>query len=152
MAEEKITIRFRDGHRPTVAELGLEGFQLSIEQQKNYFGGPNPGPAEVFETVTIAVIAAGAGVIGAAITGACAYLNGKGAQKIRIKGRTGAEIEFPMNASREQVEAMIKLAVALDNPEIILRTPLPSIEPGQQSVPSSDLCDRSPNENDEWFP
>lgn len=118
--DEQITIRYAGKNEPSAAELGLEKFKISEIGEQFTYGGRKPGPGEVYGAITVALVAAGAGVIGAAITGLCTYLSGRSAQKVSITGANGRSIEFPMHASQEQVKAMIKLAMAMDKPEIYL--------------------------------
>lgn len=161
---ERITIRYVDGFEPSAVEIGLEGFYVSGECHSFVYGGRKPGPGEVYGTITVALIAAGAGVVGAAITGVCAYLASRGAQKVSIRSANGRAIEFPVDTSKEQVEAMVKLAIAMDNPEILIGSPRAVSEYADRAKESAaatwrehglgggDDSERDSPGKDVWFP
>lgn len=157
--DEQIKIRYAGRNEPSAAELGLEKFRISEETDQFTYGGRKPGPDEVYGTITVALIAAGSGVIGAAISGLCTYLSGRSAQKVSITGANGRSIEFPMHASQEQVKAMIKLAMAMENPEIYLGS-LDDLERERRRIAADEEEERKrqsarPDEgrdDQDWFP
>jgi hypothetical protein len=149
MKVETVKIVFQDApERPSKAALGLESYEVQsltiLEAPKGY--EIKVGPAEVMIPVVVAYIAAGAGVIGAAIAGVCAVYGSRNNAKIVLKGAKGASIEVPANSTAEEIAQFIVLAKSLDAPEIEiinLTPPAPQEEPQSEDTNLAD---------DEFFP
>ncbi|WP_339736315.1 hypothetical protein [uncultured Gimesia sp.] len=119
MSYEKVTIKLAGFQgKPSKEDLGIDEFKVDRDLSTYYFEGPHPGPADVFETVLVAFIAAGAGVLSAAITGVFTYLANHNGGKIVIKGANGRQVEVPEGTSNEELDEYIQKAREIDANQI----------------------------------
>lgn len=68
----------------------------------------------------VTLIATGASILSAIISGLWTYLGQKNAGKIIIVGKNGRRLEIPSETPKEQVQELIKLAKDLDVENIIV--------------------------------
>jgi ribosomal protein L24 len=85
---------------------GLREQGFTLEELRDNIG--NVGPADV--SILVGVIAAGSGVLSAAITAIFAYLAKNQSGKILIEGKNGIKIEVPDDTSKEDIEYYIQKA------------------------------------------
>lgn len=99
---------------PLPEEWGLTGKQFKLKEQSiQSLETYNVGPADVVIT-TYSLLAAGAGVLSAAVSGIFAYLSSKGRGTIVIEGANGAKVEVPAGTSKDELDYYIKKAKDLD--------------------------------------
>lgn len=119
---EKVSVRLYEGRyeqRPDADKFGLPDTTFEISYDSHTYQIEDVGPADVFLTSTT-LIAAGAGVISAAITGAFAYLASRKGGKITITGKNGASIEVPEGTSKEEIDYYIAKAKEIDADSLLI--------------------------------
>ncbi|MBE95675.1 hypothetical protein [Marinobacter sp.] len=119
---EKVSVKLYEGgyeRRPDADKFGLSDTKFEIKYDSHTYQIEDVGPADVFLTSTT-LIAAGAGVISAAITGAFAYLANRKGGHITITGKNGASIEVPEGTSKEEIDYYIAKAKEIDADSLLV--------------------------------
>jgi hypothetical protein len=127
--KQKIKITRKIGfysHPPLPDEWGLNNGKFELHSNnKSYVADTskdkiNVSPADITSVVVAnyELIAAGIGVVSAAISGIFAYLSSKNGGSIKIIGKNGRSIEIPEGTKENEIEFYIQKAKELDVDEI----------------------------------
>ena len=145
MATETVRIDMKGfGKTPTRQQLGLDGFDVDAQcETHTYVGGIQPGPSDLSFTVEVALVAAGSGVLVAAIRGVFAYLASLNGGKIVIRGSDGTTVEVPEGISEKELDLYIQKAKKIGGREI-------EVNNGRGSTP--DIVPFEPQPPEDYFP